>query len=343
MAIIDRIKWDGNPNILAWKFPSEELSTWSHLIVNETQDAFLVTNGVIEGPFPAGNHELKTENLPILRDILGLVYGGQSPFSSEVWFVNKVVNLNVMWGTPDPIQIIDPSYGIAVSVRAFGQFGIKVIDSKKFLVTLVGTAKIFSTDGVKEFLKGQYISKIKVAIANSIIELKTSVFDITLRINEISESVHQQIHSKLADYGIELVNFNINSINIPPDDAGMTKLKAALAKKAEMNIVGYTFQQERQFDVMEAVAGGQGGGIVSGLGAGLGVGVGAPLGNALSQTFGNLNPESSQSNHNSTSSSDVHDQLDKKLALIKKLAELKDSGLLTEDEFLSEKKKILGG
>ncbi|MFW8566836.1 hypothetical protein [Orrella sp. 11846] len=37
MAVIDLVKWDGNPFILAWHFPSDQLSTWTQLIVNETQ------------------------------------------------------------------------------------------------------------------------------------------------------------------------------------------------------------------------------------------------------------------------------------------------------------------
>ena len=145
MAIIDRIKWDGSPDILAWKFPSQDLSTWSQLIVNETQDAFLVSGGIYEGPFGPGQHQLTTENLPILRDLMGLVFGGQSPFSAEVWFVNKIISLDVKWGTPDPIQLKDPLYDLMIPVRAFGQYGVKVVDSKKFLLKLVGTLADFNS------------------------------------------------------------------------------------------------------------------------------------------------------------------------------------------------------
>lgn len=66
MAVIDLVKWNGSPNILAWKFPSEELSTWTQLIVNETQEAYLVKGGVYQGPFGAGRHTLSTENIPLL-------------------------------------------------------------------------------------------------------------------------------------------------------------------------------------------------------------------------------------------------------------------------------------
>ena len=146
MSAIDLVKWNGSPSLLAWKFPSEELSTWTQLIVNESQDAYVVRGGVYEGPFGAGRHTLSTENLPLLRSLIGIPFGGSSPFSAEVWYVNRVTNLDVRWGTPDPIQLLDPRYGIMVPVRAFGQYGIRIVDSKKFLLKLVGTLPGFDAD-----------------------------------------------------------------------------------------------------------------------------------------------------------------------------------------------------
>ena len=66
--------------------------------------------------------------------VLGLPFGAKSPFTAEVWFVNKLVNLNVKWGTPDPIQLQDPKFHMMVPVRAFGQYGIKIENSKQFRV-----------------------------------------------------------------------------------------------------------------------------------------------------------------------------------------------------------------
>lgn len=66
MAIIDLVKWNNeSPNFIAWKFPSEELSTWTQLIVNESQEAFVVRGGVYDGPFGGGRHTLTTTLLPV--------------------------------------------------------------------------------------------------------------------------------------------------------------------------------------------------------------------------------------------------------------------------------------
>src|ERR1700676_3160425 len=99
MAKLDLVKWDAQSDAsVVWKCPSQELSTWTQLIVNESQEAFLVRGGVYEGPFGAGRHTLSTENVPVIRSLFGLPFGGRSPFTAEVWYVNKATNLNVKWG-----------------------------------------------------------------------------------------------------------------------------------------------------------------------------------------------------------------------------------------------------
>ncbi|KAK3604177.1 hypothetical protein CHS0354_001985 [Potamilus streckersoni] len=344
MAIIDLVKWDGSPSLLAWKFPSDELSTWSQLIVNETQEAYVVRGGVYDGPFLGGRHTLTTENIPLITELLGLPFGGNSPFSAEVWFVNKITNLDIKWGTPDAIQLQDPKYNIMLPVRAFGQYGVRVTDSKKFLLKLVGTLAGFDVNTLSVYFKGVFTTKIKTEIANSIIKVGTSVLEISTELEELSLMLGDALAKEIAEYGISLSQFNIHSINVPEDDPTVISLKAALAKRAEMGIVGFTYQQERSFDVLETAAGNEGtaGGVMgAGMGLGMGVGVGNPIGQAMGQmvTPNNIPIINTQSPVNQSPHSTVSQA--EKLQMLKDIAELKKQGILTEEEFQSEKQKIL--
>lgn len=84
--------------------------------------------------FSAGRHTLETGNIPLLSKIVNLPFGGRSPFAAEVWYVNRVLSLDVKWGTKDPLQVMDPKFSIAVPVRAYGQLGVQISGSRKFLV-----------------------------------------------------------------------------------------------------------------------------------------------------------------------------------------------------------------
>lgn len=338
MAIIELVKWDSKPDILAWKFPSEELATWSQLVVNESQEAFLVRGGLYEGPFSAGRYTLTTENLPILRSLMGIPFGGLAPFSAEVWFVNKVTKLDIKWGTPDPIQLQDPKFKLMVPVRAFGQYGIKISEPKKFLLRLVGTLSSFDTNTVAEYFRGIFSTKIKVSISKIIIEQGRSVLELSPHLDEISVALKQTLAPEMATYGICLEQFNVVSINFPEADPAVNSLKAALAKKAEMEILGFDYQQERSFDVLHTAAGNEGpaGGMI---GAGLGVGIGAAIGGSLGNAMTNVAAQMNTGPAREISKRAIGS--DEKIRLLKELAELKERGILNEEEFLAQKKKIL--
>lgn len=331
MSIIDRVKWDGTASQLAWKYPSQSLSTLTQLIVNETQTAFVVKDGVYDGPFGAGRHTLETRNIPLLGKLIGLPFGGQSPFSAEVWFVNRAVKLDVRWGTPDPIQLQDPKFGIMVPVRAFGQYGIEVVDSRKFLMKLVGTLPSFDAATLSEYFRGAFTTRIKSAIAAAIVNSGLSVLEVSTRLDQLSAALKEALAADIAEYGVALSQFSIESINVPETDPAVQKLKAALARRAEMNIVGFDYQQERSFDVLHAAArneGSAGSVLGAGLGAGMGVAMGAAVGNTFQQ-LGTQVQAGAPAGHG------------ERIQLLRDLAELRQQNILTDDEFNAEKKRIL--
>lgn len=294
MAIVDVIKWNGAPDTLAWKYPSEELGTWTQMIVAESQEAFLFKGGQPVGPFLAGRHTLDTANYPILGQILKIATGGRSPFTAEVWYVNKVISLDVKWGTPTAIQALDPRYNIMLPVRAYGQLGLQVVDSGKFLVKLVGTMGSFDRERFNSYFRGVIVTRAKDAVATLLGAKKISILEISAHLNEISDELKTQLAPELEEFGLGLTKFFVNSIDTPEDDPAVSRLKAALARKAEMDIVGYNYQQERTFDTLQEAAGNTGApGTVMGAGLGLGMGLGAgpAFGGAMAAMGGQLQPQ----------------------------------------------------
>lgn len=287
MAIVQVVKYNGSPDVFAWKYPSEELGTWTQLIVNESQEAILFKGGKALDVFQSGRHTLDTANIPILNKIINIPFGGRSPFTAEVWYINKVHSLDIKWGTASPIQLQDPKYSVFIPVRAFGQFGIKIENSKQFLVKLVGTLPVFDKANILKYFRGLYLTKVKDAISSYLVHKQISVMEINAYIEELSVYLQEKIQPVLEEYGIKLLNFYVNDISVPEDDTAVKKLKDALAKKAEMNIIGYSYQQERSFDTLEGAAKNRG---TSGefVGAGLGLGMGVAMGGSVAGHFGGV-------------------------------------------------------
>lgn len=288
MAIVSVVKYNGSPDVFAWKYPSEELGTWTQLIVNESQEAILYKGGQALDLFPAGRHTLETKNIPLLRKFVNLPFGGKSPFTAEVWYINKVHSLDIKWGTPTPIQLQDPKYKVFIPLRSYGQFGIQIADSRKFLTKLVGTLTVFDKESILKFFRGLYLTKVKDSISSYLIKKNVSALEINAYLVELSEFLKERMTPTMDEYGINLINFYVNDINVPEDDPAVKKLKDALSKRAEMDIVGYNYTQERSFDTLEGAATNPGSGQAGVMGAGLGLGMGFGMGGTMGGAMGGI-------------------------------------------------------
>ncbi len=301
MALIEVIKFEGNNSEFVWKFPSEDLKLGAQLIVNSSQCAFFVKNGQVLDSFGDGRYTLKSANIPLLNKLVNLPFGAESPFSAEVWYVNLVSKLDNKWGTLKPINLEDPIYGVIVPVRAFGQFGIRIIDPKNFLTTIVGTAKVFTAAEITEYFRGKILSSITTLISKKIVLEKISLMQIGAIQDDLGKHIQAELSTEFLKFGVEVLNFYFMSINISADDPSFIKLKEAKELAMKLKTVGRdTYQMERSFDVMEKTAENEG---TSGslLNAGLGLGAGLNMGGVMANQFGqvgnNLNVNQSQSQH----------------------------------------------
>lgn len=293
MKIFDVIKYAGNNDTFVWKFPGEDFNTLSQLIVSESQEAVFFKDGKALDLFSAGKYTLHTQNIPLIRRLVNLPFNGESPFSCQVYFINKIVSMDIMWGTTSPIPIQDAKYPIILPVRANGQFAVKVIDSKKLLISLVGSIDKFDQSTLKKYFKGILLTNIKDYIAKEFVANQVSFLEIHSHLKDISNGICHSLEEEFYKYGIELVNFNVNEITPPEDDPSYIQLKRALAEKTVMDIKGYNYQQERAFNVLDKAAANEGASsniMNAGMGIGMGLNLGGVFGNTMSGAMGNLSP-----------------------------------------------------
>ena len=290
MAIIDVVKYQTSSEEFVYKFPSEDLRFGTQLIVSISQVAFFVKGGQILDQFESGTYTLKSENIPLLNKIINLPFGSESPFKAEVWFINLISKMDVKWGTSTPIQLEDPKYGVIVPVRAFGQFGFKICNARCFLETLVGNMTSFSSEKVSDYFKGKVISSLTSLISSKLVNEHVSILEINALLDDLGDFVLQKLNSEFHKFGIELINFDFISINVPEDDSSIIKLKEAKDLAAKISIIGRdVYQMDRSFDVLDKAAQNESGLVGNLMGAGIGLGVGLGAGNQMGNISGNLN------------------------------------------------------
>ena len=296
LVLFDRIKFDGlrNRDWIIYKYPVEDIRQGSTLIVNEGQVAILVKGGAICDVFTAGTHVLSTDNLPILGKLVNFIFDNKTPFSAEIYYVNLVSKFELYWGTSDPIQLIDPKYFVKLRVRAFGQIDLRIDDYMTFFRELIGGMnldEVVQYEKVLDYFRGMIVTHIKSELANKIIHDKISALEIAAELRNISNQVETVLKTELENFGFELVNFHVQSINFPDED--FEKINDILADRAEFEIMGDRYITKRSFDVYEASANNSNGVAGALLAGGIGVGLGQTAMQSIPNQVSALQPQSS--------------------------------------------------
>lgn len=290
MALIDRLKYEAlGDDELVWKHWADNLVLGTQVIVNEGQEAVFLKGGRALDVLGPGTHTLSTANLPILQKLINLPFGGKTPFTAEVWFVNRHAKLDMKWGTTEPIQLTDPQYGIIVPVRAWGQFGVRVKDSRLLLTQVVASLKQWNAADVKRYFAGLLTSRLKDVVAKLVVREKVPVLELTAWLDDLSERIRGPVADEMDRWGLEVVNLYVVSVTVPEDDPSVVKLREVLGTRAELLNLGEGYRVKRTFDVLDASAGNPNGlagtllagGIGLGLGLGAGPAVGANLAGAM--------------------------------------------------------------
>lgn len=285
MAIINTLSWEQTSREdIVYKFPSQEITLGSVLTVNESQEALFFKNGTLCDTFGAGRHVLSTSNLPILGKLVNLPSGGKTTFTAEVWFVSKLNKRDMFWGTGG-LRIIDPYFQIPIKISARGQYGIRIIDSAMFIKKLIGTLTNFSSEQIDEQLRIDVVETVKVSISKYMKENNVNINELGVSYRELSRTIIKSLSEVFEEYGIELLNFNVESIDFDEKDKGYQAVMDGIAEQARLSKLGISYAQQKQFDIAQTAAGNEGAGNFMGVGMGFGMGNG--MGQMMGQVMGN--------------------------------------------------------
>ena len=305
-SLLSVISFEGNNNTIIHKSEIVNFNTKSQLIVNQSQEALFYKDGIALDLFGPGRHTLTTANLPLIRKFFEKVFGGKTPFPCSVFFINKVSVLDIPWGTENAIPYEDPLYGIFTNIKGYGQFGIRVKDSRKFIVKIVGQLTNFTNQDILNTVRGAVLQTVKNEVANALKQAQVPVLEIPTRLTEISSIIHEKLNEEFDYLGLECTKFYI--MNLVADDSDIEELKKAKSAyatkiiearglKESRDIQGFDYKTERQFDVLEKAAGNKGAGNVMAptMGLGMGLGVGKTMADSMQNTYDNMDSTKNKS------------------------------------------------
>jgi membrane protease subunit (stomatin/prohibitin family) len=281
---IEVIEWlDDSQDTILYRFPvhGQEIKNGAQLIVRESQTAVFVFEGQVADVFTPGRYTIDGGNTPILSKLGAWKYGFNSPFKSEVYFVNTKQFTDMKWGTSNPIMLRDNDFGI-VRLRAFGAYSMRVADPAGFIKEVAGTNAHFQTEDIDAQLKRAIVSEFSDALG----EMKIPALDLAAQYKELGEAIRAKINEDFRGYGLEVTKFYIENISLPEE------VEKALDKRSSMGALGDAnrYMQFQAADALRDAAQNEGGG--AGLGAGLGAGF--AVGGQMANAFGNAGQQGGQ-------------------------------------------------
>lgn len=316
MEKAEMIKFEGDNTVFVWKHPKEDFYTGTQLLVHESQEAIFFMNGQALDLLGPGRHTLETQNLPQVSRLFNKPFGNETPFHCEVYFINKTEQMAIKWGTDSKVEYVEPTYNFPLQIGASGEMTLRAEDARRLLVKVVGTTGGITQQTLVQKFRGILMTRIKTYLANLIREEKINIFSIDEYLTAMSETLHRRLIPDFEEYGLALERFFVTTIVKPEEDRNYRRFKelhfrqyadvAEAQLRQQIGLIdqqtqaqrmvieaqgiaqkraleGYTYQDERSFDVAERVASNDAIAQMSNLGIGLGVmgGIGGTVSNMM--------------------------------------------------------------
>ncbi len=279
MAVLDLVQYPVEyPNEVVHRVPesgSGEFRLGSQLVVRESQTAVFARDGKALDVFGPGRHTISTNNIPLLTGLIGLPFGGKSPFTAEVYFVSMREFTDLKWGTSQPLVYRDKELGM-VRLRAFGTYSFRVQDPQLLTNQFVGTRASYTTNDVEEFMRPIIVNEFNDLLGNA----QTSILDIQGMTGELATTARNALQDDFGRVGLQLATFQISAITPPDEVQQRIDERSSMAALGDLN--AYTqFKTAEAIGTAAANEGAGGGAAATGVGFGAGIGMGQAMADAM--------------------------------------------------------------
>lgn len=314
------------------------ISNGSKIYVPENTAAFIFSQSGIEDIITeAGGYEYKDGQGSVfngdgVKALFGQImdrvgYGGISPDYKQIAFVNLREIRNIKFGTKGAQVYNDIFYGTDLEIFAYGSFTVRVTDPVKFVRNYVPanvTFYTFDEPQVRSQILAEFLQSFTVAL-NSLSN--------TYRISQLpsqATAIAKIVANDSYNAGTWEDRFGFKIVQVAIENIEFTAESRELVKQYssnKMNLKAYDDVSQRASNIAAQQKIAQG---IQDNG----------LGDMGGMLFGVNMAQGLTNNAEPKPSADT--ALDDQIANVKKLKDLLDAGILTQEEFDAKKKEIMG-
>lgn len=203
----------------------------------------------IMGPY---DDTIKTANFPVLTSIVGLAFGGASPFQAEIYYINLAGNVQIKFGIPY-FDVFDPRFlDFAVPMAVRGTLTFNITDYKGFIK--LNRLINFELEDFKRQLKDAVTKYVKGVVTNIPQDNGIPVIQMERKILEINTIVEQFLKPRLeTDFGVNMKAFDIAAIEPDKESEGYQSLMHVTKEQQTRTIDAQTNINIKNMADMQAI------------------------------------------------------------------------------------------
>ena len=203
----------------------------------------------ITGPY---DQTIKTANFPVLSGIVGLAFGGASPFQAEIYFINLSGNIQIKFGVPY-FDVFDPRFlDFAVPMAARGTITFNITDYLNFIK--LNRLINFELEDLNKQIKDAVSKYVKAVITNASADNNMPVLQMERKLLDINDLIASKIKDRLeADFGVNLKGFDLASIEVDKESEGYAELRKVTADQTTKTTVAQTDVSIKNLEDLQSI------------------------------------------------------------------------------------------
>jgi membrane protease subunit (stomatin/prohibitin family) len=256
---------------ILYKWPDTNIRKLTQLTVQQDELAVFFRDGRVQGTISPGRCTLDSSEIPFLGILVDAASGG-NVFKTEIYFVSTREFPSLPFGGMID-NVVDPETSLAIGLRVFGEYSLRVTEPQSLILNLVGTQNIQTNDQITDWMREQLLKVLRTDVVSHVVSQNWPILGIAAHTEEIEQETLAKVQDFVSTYGLQIVRLGNFTISIKEDDEEALKKYrrdvqyTKLAGGYQQYSVGQALQ-----GVGEGAAQGGGSGNPAILGIGLGLG-----------------------------------------------------------------------
>src|SRR5918911_202214 len=256
---------------ILYKWPDTNIRKLTQLTVEQDELAVFFRDGRVQGTITPGRCTLDSSEIPFLGMLVDAASGGNL-FKTELYFISIREFPNLPFGGMID-NVVDPETTLAVGLRVFGEYSLKVVEPQSLILNLVGTQNIQTNDQITDWMREQLLKVLRTDVVSHVVSQNWPILGIAAHTEEIEQETLQKVQSYVASYGLQIMRLGNFTISIKEEDEDTLK---RYRRDAQYTRLAGGFQQYSVGEALQGVGEGaaKGGGEANPAVLGIGLGLG---------------------------------------------------------------------